>query len=429
MFKDIAIVSLFCLHVFSSCFFLIVMADRDKGLGTPRRSSSSPSLPTSDGKRREKDSLGTAKRRKASGGGCSPEPLAACSSQSSLPSAAGPSVVNTPAVSPPPDAELGRLSTLLTNLIEKLDKSTGSQVSPGHSANFSGFHHVSSSEDEAVTVPGCPPQASVSDPLDDLDTFTACHPQGDPVADVAFQKALEEFAGHFHGEEALGDPLSERLASILNLSLRRRPSSDSIKQTCDKIKLPNNVPNLKVPVTNPAITKAMSVGGKLVDTRLSLTNGLLVKALVPIARCISDIGDGNVQPITCYLEGLNNSFRLLASAVNYLNQLRKEVARIHVNDSALAELCIWECEVGQDDLFPFDVIKKCEEIHKSRKLGRPTFRPHKGPGKRFAPPRQPSRHSFRPSYPQQSRPRYQTRPFLGKRPPQAKGRPAHKTPQ
>ncbi|MPC75985.1 hypothetical protein E2C01_070386 [Portunus trituberculatus] len=189
-------------------------------------------------------------------------------------------------------------------------------------------------------------------------------------------------------------------------------SSDSVKQTCDRIKLPNNVPNLKVPVSNSTITKAMSIGGKLVDTRLSLINGLL-----------------RVQPITCYLEGLNNSFRLLASAVNYINQLRKEVARIHVNDSALEELCKWECEVGHDDLFPFDIVKKCEEIHKSRKFVRPSFRPHRGPGKRFAPPRQTSRHPFRPSYSQQACPRFQTRPFSGQRPPQGKGRPVHRTPQ
>ncbi|MPC16057.1 hypothetical protein E2C01_008869 [Portunus trituberculatus] len=171
------------------------------------------------------------------------------------------------------------------------------------------------------------------------------------------QRRSQGNKGHFHGEE-LGDLLSEHLASILNLSLRCRSSSGSVKQTCDRIKLPNNVLNLKVPVTNSAITKAMSIGAKLVDTWLSLTNGLLVKALVPIARCISNIGDRHVQPITCYLEGINNSFRLLVSTVNYINQLRKDVARIHVNDSALEEFCKWECEVGQDDLFPFDIVKK-----------------------------------------------------------------------
>lgn len=403
------------------------MSARDKTQGTPRRSSSLSS--TSEGKRRDMDLMDSeAKRRKAASTEvCTSQPqlLPACASQPSAlasEAVAGPSGVNIPTARP--DAELGRLSSLLSGLIEKLDKSAAPQVSPGNSAGFSGFHNLSSSDEEDGEILEYPSQQSVSDPLDDLDTFTASQTPVEPVADVAFQKALEEFAGHFHGEEELGDPLSERLASILNVSLRRRPSSDSVKVTCEKIKFPSNVPNLKVPVTNSAITKAMSVQGKLVDTRLSLTNGLLVKALVPIARCISDVGEQNVQPITCYLDGLNNSLRLLTSAVNYVNQLRKEVARLHVHDSALEELCKWECEVGRDDLFPFDVVKKCEDIHKSRKLGRPAFRPYKAPGKRFPPPRQIPR---RPPYQLQPRSRSQTRPFLGQRPPQGKGTPRHKT--
>ena len=388
------------------------MSERDKAPGTPRR----PPSPASGGKRRERDPLeGDGKRRKASRDSCSTQPPLACASPQS---AAGPSHVNNTAVSLPSEVNYDRLSNLLGVLIDKLDKPAVPTVSVEADFNFP------PSDDEAAEVSRCLPEA---DPLDDLDllTTTATQSTGDTVVDAEFQKALAEFAGHFHGEEETGEPLSDRLAAILNASLRRRPSSDGVKLTCDKIKLPGNVPNLKVPATNPAITKAMSVGGKLVDTRLSLTNKLLTKALVPIACCINDIGDRKEKPLNSYLDGLNNSLRLLASAVNYINQLRKEVARTHVNDSALAELCNWDCEVGKDDLFPFDVVKKCEEIHKSRKLGRPNFRTYKAPGKRFASPRQlPTR-----PHPQQSRPRHQTRPFLGQRPPQGRGMPRHRTPQ
>ncbi|KAK4316176.1 hypothetical protein Pmani_012685 [Petrolisthes manimaculis] len=113
----------------------------------------------------------------------------------------------------------------------------------------------------------------------------------------------------------------------------------------------------------------MSVGGNLIDARLFHTNGLISKALIPVAECISDIGEKKGKTINCFLEGLNNSLRLLTSVVNYINHLWKEVARIHVHDRGLA------CEVGNDELFPFDVVKKCDEIHKMRKLGRPSYRP------------------------------------------------------
>lgn len=239
-----------------------------------------------------------------------------------------------------------------------------------------------------------------------------------------FIQALDEFSGIFHSEEKKDQPLSDRLASILNDSLRRRPSTEGVKTACSKIKIPSNVPNMTVPATNSAITKAMSVGGKLLDTRVCHTTGVLVKALVPIAQCINDIGEKRGKPIASYLSDLNNTLRLLTSAVNYLNQVRKEVARIHVSDSALAELCKWECEVGRDDLFPFDVIKKCDEIRKTRQLGRPSSRPYRyNRARRQAPHGQDSRKS---TYPQTRRP--SQRPFLGHRAPQGRGTQAYRFP-
>lgn len=55
-----------------------------------------------------------------------------------------------------------------------------------------------------------------------------------------------------------------------------------MKSTCVSIKLLSNVPNLLVPVTNPAITKAMSLHGRLVDGKLFQTNGLLSKAKLTV---------------------------------------------------------------------------------------------------------------------------------------------------
>ena len=138
-------------------------------------------------------------------------------------------------------------------------------------------------------------------------------------------------------------------------------------------------------MTNGDITKAMTSGGKLLDARLARTNGILSKAIVPLARLMSDFGEKNNLSMEHYTPGLNSSLRLLPAAFNYVNHIHKEVARIHMHDSALAKLCSWECEVGTADLFPVDVAKKCEEMHKTRKLGR-SFYKHKPAGsvqKRF----------------------------------------------
>lgn len=95
---------------------------------------------------------------------------------------------------------------------------------------------------------------------------------------------------------------------------------------------------------------------------------------MPVAKLISDIGGNKRLPTYHYLASLNDSLRLMAAAFNYLNHIRKEVVRIHVNDSALAQLSRWDCEVGTNELFPFDVAKKCEEIHRTKRLGKPFYK-------------------------------------------------------
>ena len=233
-----------------------------------------------------------------------------------------------------------------------------------------------------------------------------------------FQKALDDLAGSFHGEEEKGEALSDKLANILNLSLRHRPSDDSVKATSAKIKLSINVENMKMTVTNNDISQDMNTGGKFLDALLTRTNCLISKAIVPVAKLISDIGEKKNHPTDHYLASLNDSLRLLAAAFNYLNHIRKEVARIHVNDSVLAQLSRWECEVGTNELFLFDVAKKCDEIHKTKQLGKPYYKQKANFNEQH--------NRYKPYYNKRhvnkrnTHSRYNAKPFLGQKPPQGR---------
>ena len=71
--------------------------------------------------------------------------------------------------------------------------------------------------------------------------------------------------------------------------------------------------------------------------------------------------------------GLKSSLRLDSRI--QLPESDKERSCLHsCNDAALAQLCKWECEVGMAELFLFDVAKKCDELHKIRKLGKPHYK-------------------------------------------------------
>lgn len=270
--------------------------------------------------------------------------------------------------------KLDRLTALLSGFIE-----TCSAGDVPATPDFSGFHDVSSSDES----PGCD-----ADPLDALDGFLpeAAHSVTQDQQDV-FRTALSDLAGSFLGEEEKGEPLADNLAQILHQSLRRRPNDESVKATAAKVKLPVNVGNFTVPVTNADVAKALSFGGRLLDARVFRTTCLLSKAIVPLARLLSDFGDKKNLSLDQHLMGLNSSLRLLTAAFNYMTHIRKEIVRFHVQDSALAKLCTWDCEVGTAELFPFDVAKKCDELHKTRQLGGSSYkhRPSGGTQKRFKP--------------------------------------------
>lgn len=309
--------------------------------------------------------------------------------------------------------KLDKLTQLLSGFMDKFTHSGVARPEPPATAVHRP-HDLSLSDGE-ITDSDC----GGNDPLDCLDDVITPAHFGDSVQQGDFQKALDDLAGSFHGEEDKGDALSEKLANVLNLSLRRRPSDDSVKATAAKIKLPANVENMKVPVTNKDISQAMTTGGKLLDARLTRTNCLVSKAMVPVAKLISDIGENRHHPPDHYLANLNDCLRLLAAAFNYLNHIRKEVARIHVHDSALAQLSRWECEVGTNELFPFDVAKKCDEIHKTKKLGKPYYRQKAD---------LPAQHKrYQPYYNKHhvnkhnTHSRYNAKPFLGQKEPRGRG--------
>ncbi|MPC46998.1 hypothetical protein E2C01_040732 [Portunus trituberculatus] len=131
-------------------------------------------------------------------------------------------------------AATDRFSTLLSGLIDRLDKTPAQPVeSIVTGTNFSRFRALSSSVEEEGQI-----QASQPDPLDDLDQLA--HNEN---VDKDFMKALEEFYGNFYSEEEKDEPLLARLATILNSSLRRRPQADSVKSTCGSINLSSNVLN------------------------------------------------------------------------------------------------------------------------------------------------------------------------------------------
>ncbi|MPC52546.1 hypothetical protein E2C01_046417 [Portunus trituberculatus] len=144
-------------------------------------------------------------------------------------------------------------------LTDKLDNdNSASAFSTSDAPVLSKFHGLSSSDEDCAAFEDV---LKSSDPLDGLYSLSPSQPSLKVDDDEAsFLGALDELSGCFRVEEPKRNPVSEPLASILNVTLNQRPNCENVKTTCGRLKLPNNVFNM-----NSAISKIMTVGGKRLE--------------------------------------------------------------------------------------------------------------------------------------------------------------------
>ena len=317
------------------------------------------------------------------------------------------------------EARMDELFDIMGTIVAKINHMDGKRP----------VEHVISDSDDAGNSDD-EHQDDDRDPMDHLSTIFDSSDNnnvGEPSND--FTKALADFADCFTSKEEKGAPIHESYATILNKSLRNKPNDANIKALLQSVKIPDNVPNLTVPATNNDIMKAMPKQAKSLDYQLVRTNTLIAKAIAPLASFVADVGQKQVKPAAEYLDGINSSVRMLTAAFNFLNFSRKEIVRNYVREKGLTSLCQWDCPVGQDELFPFDVTKRCDELRKVRTLGAPNFAYRYRPQQQQQQQRKPTTNSFK--WPPRSYEHHQQqrpapypgkgkgkagKPFLGKRP-------------
>ena len=184
---------------------------------------------------------------------------------------------------------------------------------------------------------------------------------------------LEELKKFFDSEEVTGPKICEKVGSLLNASLRKHPAAERVKKVAEAMKYPENVPNLKVPKTNEELLTCLSYKGKYLDTSVSKVSMLISKALCPLLNITSDASNKSLKTVGEYMEGFNQSIRLLVASFNYLCQIRKDIIKHNTTIPHMAFMCKPEHGTGEEFLFPFELIKKVQEMNKMNKIGKPKF--------------------------------------------------------
>lgn len=118
-----------------------------------------------------------------------------------------------------------------------------------------------------------------------------------------FDRLLAQFQTFFEGEEDKGPQITAALANLVDASLRRKPNDASVKTTLAKYPVPENMPHLQVPKTNPDVQEALSKTGSIQDFNLRKVQLAIAKAMVPILHWMHDFGDGKAFSFDMFRPG------------------------------------------------------------------------------------------------------------------------------
>ena len=148
----------------------------------------------------------------------------------------------------------------------------------------------------------------------------------------------------------------------------------------DGYPLPRNVPKLKVPKLNQILMDMLPIHAKNMDNRLCHASLLVSKCMVPIMNIMTDIEKGIHVPPLKILGELFRVCNMSMANFNALQQLRKDVVKSGVRNASVKDLCDWNCDIGDEHLFPEDLIKRIEDRIKASRVLRAQRRGSRGRG-------------------------------------------------
>ena len=235
-------------------------------------------------------------------------------------------------------------------------------------------------------------------------TALVSYPDSDDEKDNLIN-LTEAFVSDIQGHENSGRDVYEQLAKVLDESLRRQPSDTKIRDLAVHYPFPGNLHKLRVPSMNDEVLAAMPKGGKVLEAKVTKATSLMGKAMVPVFDLLTDVHNNDVKPIARYVPALIDACRLQVANINYMHQLRKDIAKFMIKEPALAHICSWDVKIGEENLFPFDVTKHVEDYKKALKLGAPKRGFFRGRGSSFRGRPFRARGSFKGKYTQYTKPK------------------------
>ena len=188
-----------------------------------------------------------------------------------------------------------------------------------------------------------------------------------------FMQDLQQF---FETGDSTGPDLEEKMATVVNSSLRVSVGEQKINDLCDKLLRPKNCEGLIVPKVNQEIWARLQRFTRNRDLAMQKIQLYLAKAMIPMLRMMQEMREviktnKTSRPVTVHpsqwLTMASESFRVMALGFVKITNQRKDMIKPDLSDN-YKQLCSDQNQVTSL-LFGDDLSKKIKEIEDSERVG------------------------------------------------------------
>ncbi|XP_060562749.1 uncharacterized protein LOC132722295 [Ruditapes philippinarum] len=210
----------------------------------------------------------------------------------------------------------------------------------------------------------------------------------------------------YNESDNVTDEIHEKLASNINLSLRKRLSKKDQKEVLENFHRPANVVNMRFPKVNIELWEDAHQNLRNKDMNLSKTQGLILTAcssVVEIAQKCLTKQKKEIKTKEC-----TNALVCLSAAFTEITQIRRENFKSGMHQEFKSRLCSTDNEPSTKWIFGDELGKKIKEINDTKAVSlKLTIRSERGSfNKHRSHPYSNSKKGKQPMY---------KKPFLGKR--------------
>ena len=175
---------------------------------------------------------------------------------------------------------------------------------------------------------------------------------------------LDDFFKH---EQVVGEKIQERVANVVNKSLRGTTDNVKIKQVKDKYKRPENVENLQIPKVDQLLWNQLQTSTKAKDAVKQRMVGQLNAGITPLVVAMDHIS-GNKEPkIEILKECIGDTFKIMCSEINKLNEERREAIKKEIFPH-LKTICSSEHPASATKLFGDGLMDQLKNLESGKNI-------------------------------------------------------------